>query len=101
MRRGPLGGWRGIGLLALVIALAIPAVAAAVGISLNRSPAPPQAVQRGGGTENVDFSITYQTVADSWALRFSDPSGGVVQQQTVSAAGSRARSTRWARTARR
>ncbi len=87
MRRGPLGGWRGMGLLALMIALAIPAVAAAVGISLNRSPAPPQAVQRGAGTEQVDFSITYQTVADSWALRFSDPAGGVVQQQTVSAAG--------------
>ncbi|HET6692542.1 MAG TPA: SdrD B-like domain-containing protein [Miltoncostaeaceae bacterium] len=87
MRRGPLGGWRGIGVLALIIALAIPAVAAAVGISLNRSPAPPQAVQRGGGTQNVDFSITYQTVADSWALRFADPAGGVVQQQTVSAAG--------------
>jgi hypothetical protein len=87
MRRGPLGGWRGIGLLALVIALAIPAVAAAVGISLNRSPAPPQAVQRGGGTENVDFSITYQTVAESWQLRFSDPSGNVLQQETQSVAG--------------
>ncbi|HTI32994.1 MAG TPA: SdrD B-like domain-containing protein [Miltoncostaea sp.] len=87
MRRGPLRGWRGIGLLALLIALAIPTMAAAVGISLNRSPAPPQAVQRGAGTENVDFSITYQTVADSWALRFADPSGGIVQQQTVSAAG--------------
>jgi uncharacterized repeat protein (TIGR01451 family) len=87
MRRGPLGGWRGIGLLALVVALAIPAVAAAVGISLNRSPAPPQAIQRGAGIENIDFSITYQTVADSWATRFADPSGATVGGRTVSAAG--------------
>jgi uncharacterized repeat protein (TIGR01451 family) len=70
-----------------MLALAIPAVAAAVGISLNRSPAPPQAVQRGAGIENIDFSITYQTVADSWASRFLDPSGGVVGGRTVSSAG--------------
>ena len=87
MRRGPLGGWRGIGLLALVVALAIPAVAAAVGISLNRSPAPPQAIQRGAGTENIDFSITYQTVADSWAPRFARPGGRRGAARTVSAAG--------------
>ena len=85
MRRGPLRGWRRIGLLALLVALAIPAVAAAIGISLNRSPAPPQAIQRGGGTEQVDYSITFQTVADSWALRFSDPAGGVVQSSSTSA----------------
>jgi uncharacterized repeat protein (TIGR01451 family) len=87
MRRGPLGGWRGIGLLALVIALAVSAVAAAAGISLDRSPSPPQAVQRGAGTENVNLTITYQTIADSWALRFTDPAGSVVQQQTVPAPG--------------
>jgi len=87
MRRGPLSGWRRTGILALVVALAMPAVAAAIGISLNRAPAPPQAVQRGAGTEQVDFSITYQTIADSWALRFSDPSGGIVQQETASVAG--------------
>ena len=85
MRRGPLRSWRSIGLLGLLVVLAIPAVAAAVGISLNRSPAPPQAIQRGGGTELVDYSITFQTVADSWALRFSDPSGAVVQSTTTDA----------------
>lgn len=87
MRRGPLGGWRGIGLLALVIVLAVTAVAAAAGISLDRSPSPPQAVQRGAGTENANFTITYQTIADSWSLRFTDPAGSVVQQQTVPAPG--------------
>ena len=38
------------GLLAALLLLAIPAVASAVGISLNRTPAPPQAIQRGVGT---------------------------------------------------
>ncbi|HMN98406.1 MAG TPA: SdrD B-like domain-containing protein [Miltoncostaeaceae bacterium] len=85
MRRGPLGGWRRIGLLALVIALAVSAAAAAAGISLDRSPSPPQAIQRGAGTENVSFTITYTSVAESWALRFSDPAGAVVQQQVVPA----------------
>ena len=87
MRRGPLGGWRRAVLLALAVALAVPAVASAIGITLNRAPAPPSAIQRGTGTESVDFSITYQTVADSWNLRFSDPSGTVVQQETQSVAG--------------
>ncbi len=87
MRRGPLGGWRRTVLLALAVALAVPAVASAIGITLNRAPAPPSAIQRGAGTESVDFSITYQTVADSWNLRFSDPSSTVVQQETKSVAG--------------
>lgn len=87
MRRSPQGRWRGAILLALVVALAAPAVASAIGITLNRAPAPPQAVQRGGGTQQVDFSITYQTVAESWQLRFSDPSGAVLQQETASVAG--------------
>jgi uncharacterized repeat protein (TIGR01451 family) len=87
MRRGPLGGWRRTLLLALAVALAVPAVASAIGITLNRSPAPPSAIQRGGGTESVDFSITYQTVADSWNLRFSDPAGTVVQSETKDVSG--------------
>ena len=87
MRRGPLGRWRGTAILGLVIALAVPAVASAIGISLNRAPSPPQAVQRGTGTQQVDFSITYQTVAESWQLRFSDPSGNVLQQETQNVAG--------------
>jgi uncharacterized repeat protein (TIGR01451 family) len=87
MRRGPLARWRGTAILALVVALAVPAVASAIGISLDRAPAPPQAVQRGGGTQQVNFSITYQTIADSWQLRFSDPSGAVLQQETQNVAG--------------
>lgn len=87
MRRGPLGRWRVTAILALAIALAVPAIAAAIGISLDRAPAPPQAIQRGGGTEQVNFSITYQTVAESWQLRFSDPSGAVLQSETQNVAG--------------
>ena len=78
MRRGLVGGWRGVLMVALVAALAVPAVASAIGISLDRSPAPPSAVQRGVGSETVNFTITYQTVAANWALRFSDPSLNVV-----------------------
>ena len=74
-------------LAAMVVALAVPAVASAVGISLNRSPAPPSAIQRGAGTETVDFSITYQTIASSWSLRFTDPLGALVQQESLSVAG--------------
>ena len=87
MRRGPQRGWRGAVIVALIAMLAVPAVASAIGISLNRAPAPPQAVQRGVGTQQVDFSITYQTIANSWALTFTDPSGAVVQQETRSVAG--------------
>lgn len=74
-------------MVALVVALAVPAVASAIGISLDRSPAPPSAVQRGVGSETVNFTITYQTVAANWALRFSDPSLNVVGQETLSVAG--------------
>ncbi len=87
MRRGPLGRLRGMALLALVVGLAVPAVASAVGITLNRAPAPPQAIQRGVGIQQVDFSITYQTVAQSWQLRFSDPVGNVVTSETANVAG--------------
>lgn len=87
MRRGPLSRRRVAVVLALAVALATPAVASAIGISLDRSPAPPQAIQRGVGTQQVDFSITYQTIADAWALRFSDPAGGIVQDETRSVAG--------------
>lgn len=87
MARGPLGRWRVPTIVALVVALAAPAVASAIGISLNRAPAPPQAVQRGVGTQQVDFSITYQTVAESWQLRFSDPAGTVLQQETQNVSG--------------
>jgi len=87
MGRDGRGIWRRAGLLALALVLAVPAIAAAIGISLNRSPAPPQAIQRGAGVEQIDFSITFQTIADTWSLRVTNPAGGVVQQETQSVAG--------------
>lgn len=87
MRRGPLGGWRRLLLVALAVALAAPAVASAIGISLNRAPAPPSAIQRGGGTQTVDFSITYTSQASSWSLRFTDPLSAIVQQESQPAQG--------------
>ncbi len=76
-----------VGLLAALVLLAIPAVASAVGISLNRAPAPPQAIQRGVGVEQVEFSVTYDTVADRVVTTVTDPNGLVVQQQAQSVAG--------------
>jgi uncharacterized repeat protein (TIGR01451 family) len=88
MRRGPLGGaWRLSLLTALLAGLALPSLASAIGISLDRSPAPPQAIQRGVGTETFNFTITYQTIADSWTMRVTDPSGVVQQPTGASVAG--------------
>jgi len=88
MRRGPLGGgWRASLLAALLAVLAVPSIASAIGISLDRSPAPPQAIQRGVGTETFNFSITYQTIADSWTMRVTDPAGIVHQQTGANVAG--------------
>ncbi|MGD9696477.1 MAG: SdrD B-like domain-containing protein [Thermoleophilia bacterium] len=87
MRRGTRRTWWGAGLLALLLALTIPSVASAIGISLNRAPAPPQAIQRGVGTEQMDFSITYQTVAHSYQVLIQDPAGNIVQSTTNPAAG--------------
>lgn len=75
------------GLLAAVVMLAIPAAASAVGIALNRTPAPPQAIQRGVGTEQVEFAVTYETVADRVVTSVLDPTGLVAQQQAQSVAG--------------
>ena len=85
MRRVNRRVWRA-GLLAALVMLVVPAVASAVGISLNRAPAPPQAIQRGVGTELYDFSVTYETVADRIVSTITDSTGIIAQQtgETVS-----------------
>jgi uncharacterized repeat protein (TIGR01451 family) len=87
MRRVIRGGVLRTGLLALLVMLAIPAVASAVGISLNRAPAPPQAIQRGAGVEQIDFAVTYETVADRVITTITDPTGIIAQQLGQSVAG--------------
>jgi uncharacterized repeat protein (TIGR01451 family) len=82
MRRGPRRGWRAAFTLALVALLALPALAWAAGIQLDRSPVPPQAIQRGAGAEQSTFTISYQTIPDSWVLRFRDPLNVVAQAET-------------------
>jgi uncharacterized repeat protein (TIGR01451 family) len=82
MRRGPRRGWRAAFTLALVALLALPALAWAAGIQLDRSPVPPQAIQRGAGAEQTTFTISYQTIPDSWVLRFRDPLNVVAQAET-------------------
>lgn len=78
--------WTTTGLLALLVMCLVPAMASATGISLNRSPAPPQAVQR-GAVQQLDFSITYATIADRWTLAITDPLGMKVYGTEQSVAG--------------
>jgi uncharacterized repeat protein (TIGR01451 family) len=89
MRRGPRRGWRAAFTLALVALLALPALAWAAGIQLDRSPVPPQAIQRGAGAEQTTFTISYQTIPDSWVLRFRDPLNVVAQAETSAVSPSR------------
>jgi uncharacterized repeat protein (TIGR01451 family) len=74
------------GLLAALLLLAIPAVASAVGISLNRVPAPPQAIQRGVGIENVEYAVTWDSAGDHITTTVTDPSGLIAKQQAQNVA---------------
>lgn len=73
-------------LLAILVLGAIPAMASALGISLDRSPAPPQAVVP-GATQTLNYTITHATVADRWTLAITDPLGLNVFSQTIPAGG--------------
>lgn len=75
-------------LLAATAALAALAPSAfGAGISLDRVPSPPQAVARGVGEEQIQFTITYTSVADRWALSVRDPAGLSVFNQGAQVSG--------------
>lgn len=74
-----------LGAMATLLALVPSALGA--GISLDRVPSPPQAVARGVGAEQIQFTITYTSVADRWALTIRDPNGVPVFTQGQSVAG--------------
>ena len=82
MRRGPLRGWRRIGLLGLLVVLMVPAVAAAIGISLNRTPRRPRRSSAAAAPSSSITRSPSRPCPSCWALRFSDPAGGVVQSAT-------------------
>jgi uncharacterized repeat protein (TIGR01451 family) len=83
-RQPPLG--RGLILsmvLAILVALATPGLGLAQtpGIALDRSPAPPQAIKRGAGAEQINFEVVYATTATRYVLKVTDPQGSVVLLQ--------------------
>jgi uncharacterized repeat protein (TIGR01451 family) len=67
--------WRGWA-AAAVLLLAIPGMAAAAGISLDRSPSPPSAIQL-GQAEQINWSITFTSVAKEVKATVTDPGGAV------------------------
>ncbi len=85
--RPALRHWRPILATGAAAMLAAPAVAAGIGISLDRSPAPPQAVKRGGGTEQLSYQVTFNTTAKTLIQTITDPSGAVRQSATLDVSG--------------
>ena len=74
-------------LAALLALVALAPAAMGAGITLERSPTPPQAIARGTGTEAIAFTITYESIAERWVLTVTDPAGGVVFQQSQAVQG--------------
>jgi uncharacterized repeat protein (TIGR01451 family) len=69
------------GLAALTVLIALLAIVPAAfgaGISLDRSPSPPQAVLRGGGVQTFNFTITYTSIPIRYVFTVTDPNGNVV-----------------------
>ena len=69
--------------LAALIAGLLPAVAGAQGITLTRTPAPPQAIVQ-AGTQAIDYTVTYGTIADSFRLSIFDPAGNLLLSEPTS-----------------
>lgn len=85
-QRRPVTPWM-IGLLAGLVMLAVPTAASAIGISLNRAPAPPQAVLRGAGTEQITYDITFETRAERIVTSVTGPGGVTPLAQTETVTG--------------
>lgn len=74
-------------LLFLVSLLAVAQTALGAGISLDRSPTPPQAIAPGQGAEQINFTITFQTVADRYTFTITDARGTQVVARSESVTG--------------
>lgn len=57
------------------------------GVSLNRTPSPPQAIARGTGSEQIGFTITYASLANRWDFFVNDQQGVRVYSQSTSIVG--------------
>ena len=73
--------WWTWSLVALVL-MAIPAIAMGRGIGLSRTPAPPQAIVQ-TGTESIPYTVTYDTIADSYRLAIFSPFNALVVEDVV------------------
>lgn len=73
--------WWTWSLVALVL-MAIPAIAVGRGIGLSRTPAPPQAIVQ-TGTESIPYTVTYDTIADSYRLAIFNPFNALVVEDVV------------------
>lgn len=71
--------------VAVLVAGLLPAVAGAQGITLTRTPAPPQAIVQ-AGTESIGYTVTYGTIADSFRLSIFDPAGTLLLSEPTSIA---------------
>jgi uncharacterized repeat protein (TIGR01451 family) len=70
-------------LTALIALLAIAPAAFGAGISLDRTPSPPQAVLRGSGVQSFSFTITYTSIPIRYVFRVVDPTGAAVITRSV------------------
>lgn len=74
--------------LVSVFALLVMAQSAlGAGISLDRNPSPPQAIAPGQGAEQLNFTITFETVADRYTFTITDARGTQVLARSESVAG--------------
>lgn len=62
-------------LVALLAALSLAPSAFGAGITLDRTPTPPQAVAPGQGSQELTFTITYLSVADRWNFTITNAQG--------------------------
>lgn len=76
MGRGPRGAWRWLAALLMIVMGALPALAAAQGISFARSPAPPQAILQ-TGSQVLGYNVTFGTVPTRIDRSIIDPLGMV------------------------
>lgn len=82
-RRSPVRQIWKLVVLALLAAVAAPTQmhAASLGITLGRTPAPPQAITA-GQLETINYTITYETRGVSVNVKVQDPSGTTLLQRT-------------------
>lgn len=76
-----------LALLFLMSMLVLASQALGAGISLDRSPTPPQAIAPGQGSQQFTFAITYQTVADRYTFTITNSTGQQVYSRSESVAG--------------